>query len=116
LDQAFCGLKVVVVFIVPPVVVHGDAGFPVNAGKLRGGDLLLGCAEIAAEFPFLGESFHAGSSGSDAVIDDDIRLQGTDKRVEIAAVVLILRAFPLAIEPQDTDISFVSSSRSWFFR
>ncbi len=92
--QVAGGLEVVVGAVVAPVVVHRHAGLPVDAGQALRRDLLLGRAGSRREFH---------PAAPDAVVDDDVGLQGAHEVVEVAAALVVPGALPLAVEPEDVD-------------
>jgi len=95
-------LKLWSFLFVAPVVVHGHAGFPVNAGEAGGGDFLLWGAKVAGVLLALGHA-ELAAAFVDAVVDDDVGLELPDVRGEVLAAGGGPGALPLAVEPEDAD-------------
>ncbi len=105
-DQLPRRLEALVGAVVAPVVVHRHAGFPVEAGNPRAGDLLLGRAEVADEVA-LGVEAEIAPGAADAVVDDDLRLERADVRVHVAPARVGPVPLPLAVEPHHADRAVV---------
>ena len=106
-DEHLAGFGIGVGLVVSPVGVDGHAGLPVDTGEALGGNFLLGSAEVADGVGGLAEAGHAAAVDIDAVVDDDIGLEGAAEVVEGDAALVRPGGFPLTIEPHDADVAVV---------
>ena len=84
-----------VVRVVAPAVVHRHAGLPRPVGRLRRHEL-LGRLVVA--------------DAGQAVVDEDVRLQLADQRLELGGPPLVRRPLPAAVEPEHVDLPVARSA------
>ena len=93
--------------LVAPRVIHGHARFPVLAWHAVWWNGLLGRPVVAAGRLVFRESLHAGSTTVDAIVHNDLWLNGTHKVIGGFAPGVVPGVFPLTIEPHDADFAVI---------
>ena len=106
-DQFLRTLPIVIRRFETPRVIHGHARFPVLARHAIWWNGLLRRSVVAAGRLIFGESLHSGATTVDAIVHNDLWLNGAHEVISGLAPGVVPGVFPFTIEPHNADFAVI---------
>ena len=100
-------LPIVIRRLETPRVIHGHARFPVLARHAIWWNGLLRRSVVAAGRLIFGESLHSGAATVDAIVHNDLWLNGAHEVISGLAPSMVPGVFPFTIEPHNADFAVI---------